>query len=881
MKLNQACFLLAASLLPLSSLWLRAADGTATSDQPTTPVQNAHSEAVSRQQLKVNANQAISDGQRFLGSGNYDEAAKRFQFALDSLTPGGVSATSYNRAEVGLAAAKAGQAQELAKDYKFAQAAGLLQQSILLQPDNPVYAADLQELKKEQLAYEQQVRDPEGTVNNPAVTDDFKSRVATVQKLLFQGDAYFRTGQFDKSEETYSKILILDPYNKAARDKMDHIERYKQRAAGFRHEQYEGAAMEKVAHGWSEAISPDIVAAPVTPGNENRPSNRANITHKLQTIIIDKVNFEKLDIAAVIQFLQQKSKELDPDHQGINFVLRLSSDTAIPPDATAAAGAAAAPTPPAPGGETAAAPGATPEAAAANAPHTIHREVSITLENVPLSDVLGYVISQTNLQYTVEDYAVYLRPSIDEGETLSVRTFLVPPDFFQGSTLKVNLAPPTDSQPTSIDSVSVDAQRTLSDKGIRFPAGASAIFLPGSSKLVVRDTPEQLDLVANLIDQSSQEPAQVQIEAKIAEFTQDAIKGLTFNYLVGQGAITSTGSPIGVATALRSPGYISQFNSGGLTPNSIDSLIQSNGGVNGGVAVTFPLQGGTVAPNTPNVLTIGGVIDGKGFQAVIDSINNMKGVSLLSSPSVTTQNGLKANIDIVREFPYPTSFEKPKLSNNSQLFYPPPGGATIDNQGIGPLSLAIPPTPREFVTQDVGVSLEVKPTTYPDKRIDLDITKCQVLDFDGFINYGVAIRARLAEDSTNDPATSEGTILTEGVINQPVFNLRSVVTNLQVLDGQTAILGGLLREDTQEVNDKVPFLGDLPLIGRAFQSKVSERTKKNLLIFITSKLIKSNGKPVYVKTLDAEPEEEALPEPDQQIGPGSNLPPLPEGTPNS
>ena len=101
----------------------------------------------------------------------------------------------------------------------------LLQQAIVLQPDNPAYPADIEELKQEQMAYEAQVRDPEGTTVNPAVTDDFKAKVATVQKLLFQGDSYFRTGQLDKSEETYSKALILDPYNKAARDKMAHIER--------------------------------------------------------------------------------------------------------------------------------------------------------------------------------------------------------------------------------------------------------------------------------------------------------------------------------------------------------------------------------------------------------------------------------------------------------------------------------------------------------------------------------------------------------------------------------------------------------------------------------------------------------------------------------
>jgi len=884
MKPNQACCLLTASLLPLSPLWLCAADSAATPDQPTTAVEAAHAEAVNRQQLIISANQAISDGQRLLGSGNYDEAAKRFQYALDASTPGGVSATSYNRAEAGLAAAEAGQAQELAKDDKFAEAAALLQQAIILQPDNPVYAADIEELKKQQMAYEEQVRDPEGTVNNPAVTDDFKSQVAAVQKLLFQGDAYFRTGQFDKSEETYSKALLLDPYNKAARDKMAHIERYRERADGFRHEQYEGAAMETVDHDWAEAISPDIVAGPATAGPTVIASHRAEITRKLQSIIIDKVNFEKLDIAAVIQFLQQKSKELDPDHQGINFVLRLNSDVSAPADA------AAAPT------------GATPAAdatAAAAASGPIHREVSITLTDVPLSEILGYVISQTNLQYSVEDYAVYLRPSVDEGETLSVRTFLVPPNFFEGSTLKVTLGATTDTAPTTIEGVSANAQQSLTDKGIRFPAGASAVFLPGSSKLVVRDTPEQLDEIANLIDQLSKETPQVQIEAKIAEFTQDAIKGLSFNYLVGQGAIGPTGSPVGAQSSLRTPDYASPSGNGGLTPNSIDSLIEQNGAA----SLLYPLQGGpvfnsdgvqvsaggpTVAPNTPNQLIIGAVINGKGFQAVMDAINNLKGVSLLSAPSVTTQNGLKANIDIVREFPYPTSFEKPKLSNNSALFYPGvptvvtlpvfPFFAIID-EPVGPLAMAVPPTPREFVTQDVGVSLEVKPTTYPDQRIDLDITKAQVLDFDGFINYGVPIVTRLSEN--NPPADEEGTILTDGTINQPVFNLRSMVTTLQILDGQTAVLGGLLNENTQEVNDKVPVLGDIPLFGRLFQSKVSERTKKDLLIFVTARLIRSNGKPMYIKTLNAEPEEEALPEPDQQIGPGVTLPLLPEGTPNS
>jgi general secretion pathway protein D len=691
--------------------------------------------------------------------------------------------------------------------------------------------------------------------------------VAAVQKFLFQGDAYFRTGQYDKAEETYSKILLLDPYNKAAREKMSHIERYRTRAEGFRHEEYELAAMEKVAHDWSEEISPDIAAPPTQISGPTSISNRAEINRKLQSIIIDKVNFEKLDIAAVIQFLQDKSKELDPDHQGINFVLRLTTEQAPTPEqnpATAPSGAAA--------------PAAPPATAT-----TIHREVSITLTDVPLSEVLGYITQQTNLQATVEDYAVYLRPSIDEGETLTVRTFLVPPAFFPGGGLHVTIGATTDTAPTTVNSLIVDAKQQLIDKGIRFPAGAAATFLPGSSKLVVRNTPEQLDLIENLIGQLAKETPQVQIEAKLAEFNQDAIKALSFNYIVGSNQLgptpnTNTGgvnnlNVSGAQTALRTSDNVSATGLGGLTPDGISELIQQNTASSGGFTPLNQLTGGGVENNTPNILVVGGVVDGYGLAATMEALNNLQGVSLLSAPSVTTQNGLKANIDIVREFPYPTSFEKPKLSANANIAYSQPG--PFFNL---PLILAIPPTPREFVTQDVGVSLEVKPTTYPDQRIDLDLSKCQVLDFDGFIDYGVPIVARQSPDTP--PPNEPGTVVTSGTINQPVFNLRSIVTTLQVLDGQTAVLGGLMREDTQEVNDKVPVLGDVPLLGRLFQSKVSERTKKNLLLFITARLIRTNGKPQYVKTLEAEPTEEALPEP-APIGNGVTLPMLPEGTPNS
>ena len=73
-------------------------------------------------------------------------------------------------------------------------------------------------------------------------------------------------------------------------------------------------------------------------------------------------------------------------------------------------------------------------------------------------------------------------------------------------------------------------------------------------------------------------------------------------------------------------------------------------------------------------------------------------------------------------------------------------------------------------------------------------------------------------------------LLSTNVINQPVFNTRRINTKVLIRDGSTVVLGGLIRDDIQTINDKVPFLGDLPLIGRLFQSKAITNTKRNLII---------------------------------------------------
>jgi general secretion pathway protein D len=79
----------------------------------------------------------------------------------------------------------------------------------------------------------------------------------------------------------------------------------------------------------------------------------------------------------------------------------------------------------------------------------------------------------------------------------------------------------------------------------------------------------------------------------------------------------------------------------------------------------------------------------------------------------------------------------------------------------------------------------------------------------------------------------------------PHFTVREVVTTVNVWDNQTVVLGGLITSQIQTTKDKVPFLGDLPLLGRLFQSQSKTSMKKNLMIFVTATIVDPAGNRVH------------------------------------
>src|SRR5205085_11910170 len=187
------------------------------------------------------------------------------------------------------------------------------------------------------------------------------------------------------------------------------------------------------------------------------------------------------------------------------------------------------------------------------------------------------------------------------------------------------------------------------------------------------------------------------------------------------------------------------------------------------------------------------------------------------APRVTTKSGQRAVIEIVREFRYPTQ-------------YTPPQVPTFSSGGVGTApapAVVTPTTPTAFETRNTGVTLEVEPVVGPDGvTIDLNLVP-QVVEFEGFVNYGspifaVGTNTVLGTNGTSVLSLSTPILLTPNVINQPIFSQRKVTTSVSVYDGSTVVLGGLMREDVQKTEDRTPIIGDIPLVGRLFRTNVDQ-----------------------------------------------------------
>ena len=603
--------------------------------------------------------------------------------------------------------------------------------------------------------------------------------------------------------------------------------------------------------------------------------------------------------------------------RGINIVLPPSVLIQRPPPAPAGASPATAGAAAAPGTAPTGKPpvGAGQAVAQPPAPPAERGSITIELNHIPLGEALRYIANQAGLKVKVEPYAVSLVPRTEQSGDLLVKRYRVPPEFFGGpldvgyyiegtlgaqgggggsaqpapvaeniiqkeavsyqTASGVGTGAGATSQSNLVQGTSTTRQHLLNDRqlvgradaktmlqsmGVQFPTialpdgradAASATFWPHSGVLIVRNTQDNLDMVDALVDQANaSQPKQVEIESKFVEINQNNLKELGFDWLLGpfsiNGKVFGSGGTAGNGTAVNPANFPFVANGVPIGQNPVTS-----GNRSGNVAISANALDALLAGTTgggsavaPGIFGLAGVFTNPQFQVVIRALNQKKGIDLLSAPSVTTKSGQRAIVEVIREFRYPRTYTPPQV--------PSIGTTTTTGSQVVPV-VVTPTTPQDWETRNTGVTLEVEPVVGEDATtIDLNLVP-QVVEFEGFINYGSPISAVGVNTIGGAISTSVPVILTQNVINQPVFSTRKVTTSVSVYDGQTVVLGGLMREDVQKVEDKTPIIGDIPLIGRAFRTNVEQHNKMNLVIFVTARVVTPAG-----LAFNPEEEEEGL-----------------------
>jgi general secretion pathway protein D len=194
----------------------------------------------------------------------------------------------------------------------------------------------------------------------------------------------------------------------------------------------------------------------------------------------------------------------------------------------------------------------------------------------------------------------------------------------------------------------------------------------------------------------------------------------------------------------------------------------------------------------------------------------------MAQPSVVTRSGQASSIGMVREFMYATEYEPPEIPTSVGS-----GGGTTP---------VTPATPTAFQKKDVGITLEVLPVADADKHFVSVTLSPKFSDFDGFVNYGSPIRS--TQQTTLGSQTVE---LTQNAILMPIFSKQAISSSVDLADGATVVVGGLMQESVQNVEDQIPILGGIPIVGRLFQSKTSKPVTTAIVFLVNVELMDPTG----------------------------------------
>lgn len=415
------------------------------------------------------------------------------------------------------------------------------------------------------------------------------------------------------------------------------------------------------------------------------------------------------------------------------------------------------------------------------------KTLTMKLTDVPLKEVFSYIARNMGIAFYIGENMVWITAGEETtGPRLETRILRLRQGFIP--TVPGGGKEGDGGGGGAADTELEDVLSAFLEGG---PEGSSFQIFRTRNIIVVRNTRENIRFVEQIIREFDKPPAQVIIEARFVTVGQDDLRDIGVQ-------ITQMAKTEHDKIGLTERGRLRESNF--LT--NLGKLDEANG---------------------LGALTVSGVIGKRMFDVLISAIDSKETSVTLSVPRVTVMNNRTARIRKGDKIYY---FEEYDLES-------------IDHGDEGSEERLVPS--GDPVELPIGITFDVNVNIGNDGKTVMLGLHPEIVNFIKWEDY-----LSSGSDDDDSSSSSEGS-LTQ--IKLPRTHEQSVLTTVGVESGETVVLGGLVERSKKNTLKKVPFLGDIPLLGYFFRRTVTEVLPTNLLIFVTATVVNDRGE--YVKTMTA------------------------------
>ena len=610
---------------------------------------------------------------------------------------------------------------------------------------------------------------------------DNVSRKEQIAIHLREAQIFYKSRQYARARDVLEQVLVLDPYNDKAVFELKKIYKKLYSFAELRRENEMLERLNELEWKWNNSILPrgDQIVEDRGP-QEASNEGKAQMYEKLQSIIIPEVDFGGVNISSIVRQLNKRSRECDPEGKGINLIYSPSDDDM--------------------------------------------QEVTLQFTNLPIGEIIRYLCQYAKLKYKVEDKAVTIgSKGIDDMDTryFKMRSALYNRLSRQNATKKQKESSSSSEHldifgGKKVEDVFKNEDKNEQDgsvgggadfetlkkyfevRGITFDPGSSIAYDERSSKLIVKNTPENLRKLDALLREIDIVTPLVLIEAKFLEITVSDLEELGFDWTMTK----NNSNPAWMAGVIDTNTAKPDFQNSKL----MQTLVRHYGSSESPATTDDTLNPGALINNL-NIMPNFGPDGAYNIFLTVNAIDQSERGEILSAPKVIATSGLEATIQFAKDMYFPESWNDPEVTSTNNTYE------------------YTPPYPDFSDATPIGITFTVLPTVSPNNHtISLDL-KPQVLDLVGWTVYAYDIVIGNITAKSDDSNTETRT----PVIKMPEISVREIDTKVKVYDGETVVLGGILDDKTSRVDDKYPFFGDVPLLGRLFSSQSSAASKTNLV----------------------------------------------------